>query len=63
MVSCGNCGKNIVGFQWIVMEVVEFVGENIEQDFGIGGGVDMMVFFFKQFFMQFVCVSQVVIMG
>lgn len=62
VVGCCNCCEDVVCFQWVVMEVIQFIGENIEEDFGIRGGIDMVVFFFKQFFMQFVCIGQVVVM-
>ena len=53
--------KNVVCFQRIVAEVVQLAGEDIQQDFRIGGGVDMAAFFFKQLFTQLVSVSQVTV--
>ena len=60
-VGGGNRRKNIVGFQRVVAEVVQLAGKDIEQDFGIGGGVDVAAFFFKQLFTQLVSVGQVTV--
>ncbi len=30
-----NRGKDVVRFQWVVTEVIQLTGENIEEDFGI----------------------------
>lgn len=43
-------------------EVIQLAGENIEQNFRIGGGVDVAAFFFKQLFTQLVSVGQVTVM-
>ena len=60
-VGGGDRRKNVVCFQRIVAEVVQLAGEDIEQDFGIRGGVDVAAFFFKQLFTQLVSVSQVTV--
>ena len=30
-----NRGKDVIRFQWVVTEVIQLTGENIEEDFGI----------------------------
>ena len=44
-------------------EIIQLAGEDIEQNFGIGGGVDVAAFFFKQLLTQLVGIGQVAIMG
>lgn len=43
-----NRREDVVRFQRVVTEVIQLTGENIEEDFGIRGGIDMAAFFFKQ---------------
>ena len=61
-VGGGNRGKNVIRFQWVMTEVIQLAGEDVEQDFRIGGGVDMAAFFFKQLLAQLVRVGQIAVM-
>ncbi|VFT76174.1 Uncharacterised protein [Klebsiella aerogenes] len=57
-----NRSEDVVRFQRVVTEVIQLTGENIEEDFGIRGGIDMAAFFFKQLFTQLVRIGQVAVM-
>ena len=37
-------------FQWVVTEVIQLTGENIEEDFGIRGGIDVAAFSSNSFY-------------
>ena len=62
-VSRGNSGEDVIGFQRIMAEVVEFAGEDIQQDLGIRSGVDVAALLFEQFLTQFVRIGQVTVVG
>lgn len=62
-VSRGNGGKNVVCFQRIMAEVIQFAGKDIEQDFRIRGGVNVATFLFEQLFTQLVGIGQIAIVG
>ena len=61
LVGGGNGSKHVVGIQRIVLETIQLTGEDIEQNFGIRGRVNVATPLLKQLFAQFVGVSQITI--
>ncbi|MNT76947.1 hypothetical protein D3C72_2160110 [compost metagenome] len=57
----GNGGEYVVGLQRIVLETVQLAGQHVQQNLGIGGGVDMAATAFKQRLTQFMGVGQVAV--
>ncbi|MNZ68219.1 hypothetical protein D3C78_864810 [compost metagenome] len=57
----GNGGENVVGFQRIMLETIQLTGQYVQQDLGIGGGVDMAAAAFKQLLAQLMGVGQVAV--
>ncbi len=45
-----NRREDVVRFQRVVTEVIQLTGENIEEDFGIRGGIDMAAFSSNSFY-------------
>ncbi len=59
----GDRGKDVVGLQRVVREAIQLAGEHVEQDFRIGGGVDVAAVAFEQLLAQLMGVGQVAVVG
>lgn len=53
--------EDAVRLQRVIRETIQLRGEDVKQDFRIGGGIDMAPSVFKQLFTQFVSVGQVTV--